>query len=163
MSTTLHPATPDMTRDEAAELLEKHKIHHAVVVSLEGFFAGLFSSWDIARECALDAKVRTKEFSIHQPCPSDNPTTPSYPITSDSTSIIVVSVPPPCKIRGRSLSYAIYPCVNFAGGADMSVMSTWNHTRRSTRLGPEDKEILDTRAGVPRTHAANAHPVECYF
>ena len=59
MSTTLHPATPDMTRDEAAEILEKNKIHHAVVNNIEGKFAGLYSSWDIARECALDAKVRT--------------------------------------------------------------------------------------------------------
>lgn len=57
MSTTLHPATPDMSRDEAAEILEKNKIHHAVVNNIEGKFAGLFSSWDIARECALDAKV----------------------------------------------------------------------------------------------------------
>lgn len=47
-----------MNRDEAAEILEKHKIHHAVVNNIEGKFAGLFSSWDIARECALDAKVR---------------------------------------------------------------------------------------------------------
>ena len=59
MSTTLHPATPDMTRDEAAEILEKNKIHHAVVNNIEGKFAGLYSSWDIARECALDSKVRT--------------------------------------------------------------------------------------------------------
>ena len=58
MSTTLHPATPDMSRDEAAAILEKNKIHHAVVNNIEGKFAGLFSSWDIARECALDAKVR---------------------------------------------------------------------------------------------------------
>ena len=58
MSTTLHPATPDMSRDEAAAILEKNKIHHAIVNNIEGKFAGLFSSWDIARECALDAKVR---------------------------------------------------------------------------------------------------------
>ena len=57
MSTTLHPAQPEMTRDEAAEILQRHKIHHAVVQTKEGKFAGLFSSWDIARECALDAKV----------------------------------------------------------------------------------------------------------
>lgn len=59
MSTTLHPATPEMNRDEAAAILEKNKIHHAVVNNIEGKFVGLFSSWDIARECALDAKVRT--------------------------------------------------------------------------------------------------------
>jgi CBS domain-containing protein len=58
MSKTLHLATPDMTRDGAAEVLQKHKIHHAVVQNIEGKFAGVFSSWDIARECALDAKVR---------------------------------------------------------------------------------------------------------
>ena len=57
MSTTLHPATPEMNRDEAADILQKHKIHHAVVQNKSGKFAGLLSSWDIARECALDAKV----------------------------------------------------------------------------------------------------------
>ena len=29
MSTTLYPATPEMSRDEAAEILQKRKIHHA--------------------------------------------------------------------------------------------------------------------------------------
>jgi CBS domain-containing protein len=57
MSTTLYPAAPEMSRDEAAEILQKHKIHHAVVQNVSGKFAGLLSSWDIARECALDAKV----------------------------------------------------------------------------------------------------------
>ena len=57
MSTNLHPARPDMHRDDAAELLQREKIHHAVVVNEDGAFVGLFSSWDIARECALDAKV----------------------------------------------------------------------------------------------------------
>ena len=57
MSTNLHPARPDMHRDDAAELLQREKIHHAVVVNEDGHFVGLFSSWDIARECALDAKV----------------------------------------------------------------------------------------------------------
>ena len=57
MSTALHPGSPEMTRDEAADLLQRHRIHHAVVNTVEGKFAGLFSSWDIARECALDAKV----------------------------------------------------------------------------------------------------------
>ena len=57
MSTNLHPARPDMHRDDAAELLQREKIHHAVVVNEDGAFVGLFSSWDIARECAFDAKV----------------------------------------------------------------------------------------------------------
>lgn len=57
MSTTLYPAAPEMSRDEAAEILQKRKIHHAVVQNVSGKFAGLLSSWDIARECALDAKV----------------------------------------------------------------------------------------------------------
>ena len=51
MSKTLHLATPDMTRDGAAEVLQKHKIHHAVVQNIEGKFAGVFSSWD-TRESA---------------------------------------------------------------------------------------------------------------
>ena len=57
MSTTLYPAAPEMSRDEAAEILQKRKIHHAVVQNVSGKFAGLLSSWDIARECSLDAKV----------------------------------------------------------------------------------------------------------
>ena len=57
LRTNLHPARPDMHRDDAAELLQREKIHHAVVVNEDGHFVGLFSSWDIARECALDAKV----------------------------------------------------------------------------------------------------------
>ena len=57
MSTALHPGSPEMTRDEAADLLQRHRIHHAIVNTVEGTFASLFSSWDIARECALDAKV----------------------------------------------------------------------------------------------------------
>ena len=60
MSTTLYPATPEMSRDEAAEILQKRKIHHAVVRNASGKFAGLLSSWDIARECALDAKVSNR-------------------------------------------------------------------------------------------------------
>ena len=37
---------------------QKHKVHHIVVSpGGSGKFTGLLSSWDIARECALDAKV----------------------------------------------------------------------------------------------------------
>ena len=61
MSTNLHPARPDMHRDDAAELLQREKIHHAVVVNEDGAFVGLFSSWDIARECALGRKGEPRE------------------------------------------------------------------------------------------------------
>ena len=71
MSTTLYPAAPEMSRDEAAEILQKRKIHHAVVQNVSGKFAGLLSSWDIARECSLDAKVinvRDVQWVTHKRC-----------------------------------------------------------------------------------------------
>lgn len=57
MKTTLHPVQLDASRDTAAASLEEHQQHHGVVVDGEGAFAGIFSSWDIARECSLDAKA----------------------------------------------------------------------------------------------------------
>jgi CBS domain containing-hemolysin-like protein len=47
---------PSATRDEAAEVLQKNKVHHAVVTDGDqATMVGLISSWDIARECSLDA------------------------------------------------------------------------------------------------------------
>lgn len=47
-----------MSRDDAADVMQKHKVHHIVVSpGGSGKFTGLLSSWDIARECALDAKA----------------------------------------------------------------------------------------------------------
>mmetsp|Transcript_9479 Transcript_9479/g.33015 ORF Transcript_9479/g.33015 Transcript_9479/m.33015 type:complete len:146 (-) Transcript_9479:97-534(-) len=57
MSTTLFPLSCEASRDEAAEHLEQHHVHHAVIVDGSGAFVGVVSSWDVARECALDAKA----------------------------------------------------------------------------------------------------------
>lgn len=43
--------------DDIADMIQKEKIHHIVVVDGDGNFAGIASSWDIAREVSLDAKA----------------------------------------------------------------------------------------------------------
>ncbi|ACO63135.1 predicted protein [Micromonas commoda] len=45
MSTNLHPARPDMHRDDAAELLQREKIHHAIVVGEDGKFVGKIQNY----------------------------------------------------------------------------------------------------------------------
>lgn len=57
MSTALHACLPGDSRDAVAELLFNNKVHHALVCKEDGSFLGLVSSWDIAREAALDAKA----------------------------------------------------------------------------------------------------------
>ncbi|CAL6307545.1 unnamed protein product [Bathycoccus prasinos] len=56
---TSHPIAVNMhmSKDEAAETMRKHKLHHLLVTDDEGKFYGLISSFDIARETALDAKA----------------------------------------------------------------------------------------------------------
>ena len=56
---TSHPIAVNMhmSKDEAAETMRKHKLHHLLVTDDEGKFYGLISSYDIARETALDAKA----------------------------------------------------------------------------------------------------------
>ena len=56
---TSHPIAVNMhmSKDEAAETMRKHKLHHLLVTDDEGKFYGLISSFDIARETALDTKA----------------------------------------------------------------------------------------------------------
>ena len=43
--------------DDIAGIIQKEFVHHLVIVDNEGNFAGVASSWDIAREVSLDAKA----------------------------------------------------------------------------------------------------------
>ena len=57
-------------RDEVAKVFEGLKFHHAVVVDdATGDCVGLVSAWDVATECAKDARawpyVRTEDGKIH--------------------------------------------------------------------------------------------------
>ena len=56
MHTDLAVVTPHMSRNQAAAIMQRNKIHHAVVIDDEdhGRFAGVISSMDIASECAKD-------------------------------------------------------------------------------------------------------------
>eukprot|EP00762_Andalucia_godoyi_P004419 ANDGO_08157.mRNA.1 Uncharacterized protein MJ0653 len=49
------PSSKDVA--QAAALIAENKIHHVVVTDEEGLFAGVISSWDIAREADLDNKA----------------------------------------------------------------------------------------------------------
>jgi CBS domain-containing protein len=45
------------SRDDAARALERTHKHHALVKDHHGKWVGLISSWDIAAECAKDARA----------------------------------------------------------------------------------------------------------
>lgn len=71
---TSHPIAVNMhmSKDEAAETMRKHKLHHLLVTDDEGKFYGLISSFDIARETALGTSlflpresVCLTRFSLH--------------------------------------------------------------------------------------------------
>ena len=47
----------DTQTDDIADLIQKKFVHHLVVVDGDGNFAGVASSWDVAREVSLDAKA----------------------------------------------------------------------------------------------------------
>lgn len=47
----------DTQTDDIADLIQKKFVHHLVVVDEHGIFAGVASSWDVAREVSLDAKA----------------------------------------------------------------------------------------------------------
>ncbi|KAL7446505.1 hypothetical protein ACHAXM_010220 [Skeletonema potamos] len=47
----------DTQTDDIADLIQKKFVHHLVVVDDKGVFAGVASSWDVAREVSLDAKA----------------------------------------------------------------------------------------------------------
>ena len=47
---TVVSASPGMSRDEVASAMTRGRAHHVVVTDSEGFFLGLVSSWDVARD-----------------------------------------------------------------------------------------------------------------
>mmetsp|Transcript_602 Transcript_602/g.1163 ORF Transcript_602/g.1163 Transcript_602/m.1163 type:complete len:235 (+) Transcript_602:1060-1764(+) len=55
----LATCTPEMSRGQAAQILEQNHNHHAIVVDDEQHkrFVGILSSWDIAAECARDKRA----------------------------------------------------------------------------------------------------------
>lgn len=58
MTNGVVPISPEAPRDEAAEVIMRHKVHHLVVVNGEkNRLVGIVSAWDIAREVALDNKA----------------------------------------------------------------------------------------------------------
>ena len=69
MSSALYTVHDTDSRDTVADLFQKKHINHAVVVNSEGIFVGLVSSWDVAAECARDAKawpyIRSDDGRIH--------------------------------------------------------------------------------------------------
>ena len=57
-------------RDQVAKLLEANHFNHAIVVdTATGNFMGIVSAWDIAAECARDARAwpwsRTEDGKVH--------------------------------------------------------------------------------------------------
>ncbi|GAX17572.1 hypothetical protein FisN_18Hh223 [Fistulifera solaris] len=69
MSSELYTVRETDSRDTVADLFQKKHINHAVVLNNEGIFVGLVSSWDVAAECARDAKawpwIRSDDGRIH--------------------------------------------------------------------------------------------------
>jgi CBS domain-containing protein len=58
-----------LNRDDAAKVFQNTKNHHAIVLDKDSNFLGLISTWDIAAECAKDARAwpwtRTADGKIH--------------------------------------------------------------------------------------------------
>ena len=68
----LATCTPQMSRDQAAHILEQNHNHHAIVVvndDQQKRFVGILSSWDIVAECARDKRAwpwnRTEDGKFH--------------------------------------------------------------------------------------------------
>jgi len=61
-------------RDEAAKTFERTGEHHVLVFDKNDKFVGFISSWDIASECAKDARAwpwtRSADGHFHRPTPS---------------------------------------------------------------------------------------------
>lgn len=71
-SRDLDTCTPDMTRDQAARLLQRNRHHHIIVIDRQHqHFLGLVSSWDITVECAKDDRawpwIRSDDGKFHSP------------------------------------------------------------------------------------------------
>jgi CBS domain-containing protein len=71
MTKNLQTCDINLSRDAAAALFERNKIHHVIVVDGNKNFQGLISSWDIASECAKDDKAfpwnRSPDGRFHKP------------------------------------------------------------------------------------------------
>jgi CBS domain-containing protein len=57
MRTDMTTILDTKTRDDAAKTFERKEIHHVLVLDGSGNFVGLISAWDIASECAKDARA----------------------------------------------------------------------------------------------------------
>jgi CBS domain-containing protein len=81
MSRNLTTMRDTLARDDAAKVFDREKIHHAVVLGENGEFKGLVSSWDIAVECARDARAwpwnRSTDDKFHKPSEENIPVSPS--------------------------------------------------------------------------------------
>jgi CBS domain-containing protein len=81
MSRNLTTMRDTLTRDDASKVFDKEKIHHAVVLGENGEFFGLISSWDIAVECARDARAwpwnRSPDGKFHKPGEEATPVSPT--------------------------------------------------------------------------------------
>jgi CBS domain containing-hemolysin-like protein len=57
------------SKDDVAKIFERMHTHHALVKDSDGNFVGLTSTWDIAAECAKDARAwpwtRTPDGRVH--------------------------------------------------------------------------------------------------
>ncbi|OUS44902.1 hypothetical protein BE221DRAFT_199669 [Ostreococcus tauri] len=51
MNANVTCASPMMTAEEVGALLTRKRVHHLAVTDDDGAFAGVASSWDVAREC----------------------------------------------------------------------------------------------------------------
>jgi CBS domain-containing protein len=71
MGTNLFIIQHNQSGDEAAKMCEKAKVHHLLVLDDNGWFKGVVSSWDIAAECARDARawpwIRSPDGKFHMP------------------------------------------------------------------------------------------------
>jgi CBS domain-containing protein len=81
MSRNLSTVRDILTRDDASKFFDREKVHHAVVLGENGQFVGLISSWDIAVECARDARAwpwnRSPDGKFHKPGDEATPVSPS--------------------------------------------------------------------------------------
>lgn len=57
METSMTAVLETMYRDDAAKVFEREKKHHAIVIDKDQNWKGVISSWDIAVECAKDARA----------------------------------------------------------------------------------------------------------
>jgi CBS domain-containing protein len=71
MGTNLMTIQENESGDAAAKKCETARVHHLLVLDDNGWFKGVVSSWDIAAECAKDARAwpwnRSPDGKFHMP------------------------------------------------------------------------------------------------